>query len=55
MASSSTSTGAERILYASEYPLALAERFTAAIETSPLSAADRAKIFHGNARKLLRI
>ncbi|WP_131195788.1 amidohydrolase family protein [Lichenihabitans psoromatis] len=47
--------GADRILYATDYPLALAERFTAAVENSPLSAADREKIFHGNARKLFKL
>jgi 2,3-dihydroxybenzoate decarboxylase len=47
--------GADRILYATDYPLALAEKFTAAVENSPLSDADRDKIFHGNARKLFRL
>jgi len=47
--------GADRILYATDYPLALAEKFTAAVESSPLSEADRQKIFHGNARRLFRL
>jgi 2,3-dihydroxybenzoate decarboxylase len=47
--------GADRIIYATDYPLALAEKFTAAIENSPLCDADREKIFHGNARKLFRL
>ena len=47
--------GADRIMYATDYPVALAEKFTAAVENGPLSDADRQKIFHGNARKLFRL
>lgn len=47
--------GADRILFATDYPLGLAEKFTAAVENSPLSEADRQKIFHGNARQLFRL
>ncbi len=47
--------GADRILFATDYPVATAAKFTASVENSPLSEADKQKIFYGNARKLFRL
>ena len=49
--------GIDRVLYATDYPFVyhpdgLARHF---LETAPLSAADKAKIAHGNAERLLRL
>ena len=47
--------GADRILYATDYPLADADYFNRLVETAPISAADLGKICQGNARKLFRL
>jgi len=47
--------GADRIMFATDYPLGLAEQFTTTVENCPMSDADKQKIFHLNARKLLRL
>ncbi len=47
--------GAEHILFATDYPFESMSVATTFIETAPVSEADRAKITHGNAERLLRI
>lgn len=47
--------GADRILYAVDYPYAENEKGREFIETAPISPADREKIGHGNAERLLRL
>ena len=44
--------GADRILYATDYPLANADHFNHLVETAPISGADLAKICSGNAARL---
>ena len=47
--------GADRILFAVDYPFSANESGVAFLEALPVSAADRAKIAHGNAERLLRL
>ena len=47
--------GAERILYSVDFPLVPHDGARAFLENAPISAADREKIAHGNAEKLLGI
>jgi predicted TIM-barrel fold metal-dependent hydrolase len=47
--------GADRIMFAIDYPFADNAEGRAFLETAPISPADREKIAHGNAERLLRI
>ena len=47
--------GADRILYATDYPLADADHFNHLIETAPISGADLVKICRSNAQRLFGI
>jgi 2,3-dihydroxybenzoate decarboxylase len=47
--------GAERILFAVDYPYESSEEGSRFIDNAPLSESDRAKICHGNAESLFRI
>lgn len=47
--------GAERILFAVDYPLEETKQATKFIETAPISDIDKEKICHGNTEKLLGI
>ena len=47
--------GANRILFAIDYPFADNAEGRAFLETAPISQVDREKIAHGNAERLLRI
>jgi 2,3-dihydroxybenzoate decarboxylase len=47
--------GAEHILFATDYPFESMRIAADFIERAPLSEADRAKITHGNAERLLRV
>jgi predicted TIM-barrel fold metal-dependent hydrolase len=47
--------GADRILFAVDYPFSPNERGVAFLDAMPVSAADREKIAHGNAERLLRL
>jgi len=47
--------GADRILYAVDYPFADPAASMAAFEKTPMSDADREKIFHGNAERVLKL
>jgi hypothetical protein len=47
--------GADRILFAIDYPFADNAEGRAFLETAPISHVDREKIAHGNAERLLRI
>ena len=47
--------GADRILFAIDYPFADNDEGRRFLETAPISAVDREKIAHGNAERLLRI
>jgi predicted TIM-barrel fold metal-dependent hydrolase len=49
------SFGADRILFSVDYPFASNARARAFLDTLPVSPADRAKIAHGNADRLLRL
>lgn len=50
-----TSFGADRILFSVDYPFASNARARAFLDALPVSLADRAKIAHGNADRLLRL
>jgi predicted TIM-barrel fold metal-dependent hydrolase len=47
--------GADRIMFSVDYPFASNARARAFLDALPVSAADRAKIAHGNADRLLRL
>jgi predicted TIM-barrel fold metal-dependent hydrolase len=47
--------GADRILFAVDYPFSANEDGRRFLDTAPLSAEDREKIAHGNAERLLRL
>jgi predicted TIM-barrel fold metal-dependent hydrolase len=47
--------GADRIMYSVDYPYVPGEQARTFLETAPISPADREKIAHGNAEKLLKI
>ena len=47
--------GADRILYAVDYPFNAGDHARAFLEDAPISPADREKIAHGNAEKLLKL
>lgn len=47
--------GADRILFSVDYPFSPNARGRAFLETAPLAPADREKIAHGNAERLLRL
>jgi hypothetical protein len=47
--------GADRIMFSVDYPFASNARGRAFLDALPVSAADRAKIAHGNADRLLRL
>ncbi|HTK09810.1 MAG TPA: amidohydrolase family protein [Ktedonobacteraceae bacterium] len=47
--------GADRIMYAVDYPYIAGEQARTFLETAPISPADKEKIAHGNAEKLLKI
>jgi uncharacterized protein len=47
--------GADRILFSVDYPFAANARARAFLDALPVSEADRAKIAHGNADRLLRL
>ena len=49
------SFGADRILFSVDYPFASNARARAFLDALPVSPADRAKIAHGNADRLLRL
>jgi 2,3-dihydroxybenzoate decarboxylase len=47
--------GADRILFAADYPYEMAQPAARWIERAPISEADRRKIAHGNAKALFRL
>ena len=47
--------GADKILFGTDYPFEDMATATAFLRTAPVSEADRAKIAHGNAERLLRL
>jgi predicted TIM-barrel fold metal-dependent hydrolase len=47
--------GADRIMFASDYPWELIEDGAAFIEAAPIDAADRKKICHGNVERIFGI
>ena len=47
--------GAERILFSADYPYASMAKAVEFLEALPVSEADRQRIAHGNAEKLLKI
>lgn len=47
--------GIDRILFATDYPIADASFFNAMIEQAPISASDKQKIFHDNAMRVFRM
>jgi predicted TIM-barrel fold metal-dependent hydrolase len=47
--------GADRIIFAVDYPFSSLTEGRAFLDSAPISAADREKIAHGNAERLLRI
>jgi len=47
--------GADRILFAVDYPFSPNQRGVAFLDTLPVSPADRERIAHGNAERLLRL
>jgi 2,3-dihydroxybenzoate decarboxylase len=51
----SLAMGADRILFATDYPVARAEEIAEMIENAPLSEGDITKILYSNARKLFHI
>ena len=50
-----TAMGADHILFATDYPFEDGEEAVRFMETAPVSEGDRAKIFHGNAQRLLKL
>ena len=49
------SFGVDRIMFSVDYPFASNARARAFLDALPVSPADRAKIAHGNADRLLRL
>jgi 2,3-dihydroxybenzoate decarboxylase len=49
------SLGADRILFATDYPFDLGPAFRQNLESGILSAADLDKIYRGNARRVFRL
>jgi predicted TIM-barrel fold metal-dependent hydrolase len=47
--------GADRIMYAVDYPYIETEQARAFLEHAPISPADKEKIGHGNAEKVLKL
>ena len=47
--------GVSRIMFSADYPYASMAEARAFLEQIPVSAADRARIAHGNAEKLFRL
>jgi predicted TIM-barrel fold metal-dependent hydrolase len=47
--------GADHIMYAVDYPFLAGEHARTFLETAPISPADKEKIAHGNAEKLLKL
>src|SRR5690606_21541174 len=47
--------GADRIMFSVDYPFASNGRARAFLDTLPISPADRQKIAHGNADRLMRL
>jgi predicted TIM-barrel fold metal-dependent hydrolase len=47
--------GVDRILFSVDYPFASNARAAGFLDALPVSPADRAKIAHGNADRLLRL
>jgi predicted TIM-barrel fold metal-dependent hydrolase len=47
--------GADRIMFSVDYPFASNARARAFLDTLPVSSADREKIAHGNADRLMRL
>lgn len=47
--------GADRIMYAVDYPFVPGDQARTFLETAPISPADKEKIAHGNAEKLLKM
>ncbi len=47
--------GADRVMFAVDYPFSANERGRAFLDAMPVSARDREKIAHGNAERLLRL
>ena len=47
--------GADRIMYAGDYPYYPGDQARTFLETAPISLADKEKIAHGNAEKLLKM
>lgn len=53
LVSATMAFGIDRILFGSDYPWATLEKAVGFVHEAPLSDEDRAKIFHGNAERLL--
>ncbi len=49
------SLGAERILFAADYPMESSLEAAASLESAPICPADRERIFHSNAEELFRL
>ena len=47
--------GADRIMYSVDYPYVISEQARTFLENAPISPADKQKIAHGNAEKVLKI
>jgi uncharacterized protein len=47
--------GADRIMFSADHPYASMAEARAFLEQLPVSAADKARIAHGNAERLLRL
>jgi predicted TIM-barrel fold metal-dependent hydrolase len=47
--------GADRIMYASDYPFELGEDITGFIDESALSREDKESIYHSNAERLFKL
>jgi predicted TIM-barrel fold metal-dependent hydrolase len=47
--------GVDRVLFAADWPFEPSKEAVDGIESSPLSTADKAKIFHTNAARVFRL
>jgi uncharacterized protein len=47
--------GADRIMYSVDYPYVIDEHARTFLENAPISPADKEKIAHGNAEKVLKL
>ncbi len=47
--------GADRIMYAVDYPYVASEQARTFLESAPIGPADKEKIAHGNAEKVLKL